>query len=74
LKSFITDRVTGSVHQLLGRPIDVPQRPQVALLIGLGVGRAQIAKRSAVRTVVETIAIGFSAAVAGVAISVLVDQ
>lgn len=46
----------------------------VALLIGLGVGRAQIAKRSAIRTVVETVSIGISAALAGVAISLLVDR
>lgn len=46
----------------------------VALLIGLGVGRAQIAKRSAIRTVIETVSIGIAAAIAGVAISVLVDH
>ena len=46
----------------------------VALLIGLGVGRAQIAKRSAIRTVIETVSIGIAAALAGVAISVLVDH
>jgi vacuolar iron transporter family protein len=45
----------------------------IALLIGLGVGRAQIAKRSAIRTVVETVSIGIAAALAGVAISLLVD-
>jgi vacuolar iron transporter family protein len=46
----------------------------VALLIGLGVGRAQIAKRNAIRTVLETVSIGIAAALAGVAISVLVDH
>jgi vacuolar iron transporter family protein len=46
----------------------------VALLIGLGVGRGQIAKRSTVRTVVETVSIGIAAALAGVAISVLIDH
>jgi len=46
----------------------------VALLIGLGIGRAQIAKRNAIRTVVETVSIGISAALAGVAISMLIDR
>jgi vacuolar iron transporter family protein len=45
-----------------------------ALLIGLGVGRAQIAKRNAIRTIVETVSIGIAAAMAGVAISVLVNR
>jgi vacuolar iron transporter family protein len=43
------------------------------LLIGLGIGRAQIAKRDTVRTVVETVAIGVAAAIAGVAIGALVN-
>ncbi|HEY6995341.1 MAG TPA: VIT1/CCC1 transporter family protein [Xanthobacteraceae bacterium] len=46
----------------------------VALLIGLGVGRARIAKRNTIRTVLETVSIGVAAALAGVAISVLVDR
>jgi vacuolar iron transporter family protein len=46
----------------------------VALLIALGVGRGRIAKRGAVRTVVETVSIGITAALAGVAISVLIDR
>jgi VIT1/CCC1 family predicted Fe2+/Mn2+ transporter len=46
----------------------------VALLIALGVGRAQIAKSNAMRTVLETVSIGIAAALAGVAISVLVDR
>ncbi|HEY7662906.1 MAG TPA: VIT1/CCC1 transporter family protein [Xanthobacteraceae bacterium] len=46
----------------------------VALLIGLGVGRAQIAKRSTIRTILETVSIGVAAALAGVAISILVDR
>ena len=46
----------------------------IALLIGLGVGRAQIARRNAIRTVVETVSIGIAAAIAGVAISVLIDH
>ena len=46
----------------------------IALLIGLGFGRAQIAKRNAIRTVIETVSIGIAAAMAGVAISVLVDR
>jgi len=45
----------------------------LTLLVGLGVGRAQIAKRNAIRTVIETVSIGIAAALAGVAISVLVD-
>jgi vacuolar iron transporter family protein len=43
------------------------------LLIGLGIGRAQIAKRDAIRTVVETVSIGIAAAIAGVAIGLLVN-
>jgi vacuolar iron transporter family protein len=46
----------------------------LALLVGLGVGRAQIARRSAIRTVVETVSIGIAAALAGVAIGVLIDR
>jgi vacuolar iron transporter family protein len=46
----------------------------VALLIGLGIGRGRIAKRGAVRTVVETVSIGIAAALAGVAISLLIDR
>jgi vacuolar iron transporter family protein len=45
----------------------------VALLIGLGVGRAQVAKRNAIRTVIETVSIGIAAAIAGVAIGLLVN-
>jgi len=46
----------------------------LALLVALGVGRAQIAKRNALRTVVETVSIGIAAALAGVAISVMIDR
>jgi len=46
----------------------------IALLVALGVGRAQIAKRNAVRTVIETVSIGIAAALAGVAISVMIDR
>jgi vacuolar iron transporter family protein len=45
-----------------------------ALLIGLGVGRARIAKRNPLRTVLETVSIGLAAAMAGVAIGVLIDR
>ena len=45
-----------------------------ALLVGLGVGRARIAKRSTARTVTETVAIGIAAALAGVAIGILVER
>jgi VIT1/CCC1 family predicted Fe2+/Mn2+ transporter len=44
------------------------------LLVGLGIGRARIAKRNVVRTVVETVAIGIAAALAGVLIGVLVNR
>jgi VIT1/CCC1 family predicted Fe2+/Mn2+ transporter len=40
------------------------------LLIGLGIGRARIAGRSILRTVIETVSIGVAAALAGVAIGV----
>lgn len=46
----------------------------IALLIALGVGRASIAGRSTVRTVLETVSIGIAAALAGVAISVAIDR
>src|SRR5262245_19881668 len=46
----------------------------VTLLIGLGVGRAQIVKRRTIRTVIETVSIGIAAALAGVVIGVLVDH
>jgi VIT1/CCC1 family predicted Fe2+/Mn2+ transporter len=46
----------------------------LALLIALGVGRAQIARRSIFRTVTETVSIGVAAAIAGVAIGVFVDR
>jgi VIT1/CCC1 family predicted Fe2+/Mn2+ transporter len=43
-------------------------------LIGLGVGRGRIAGHNIARTISETVAIGIAAALAGVAISVLVDR
>jgi VIT1/CCC1 family predicted Fe2+/Mn2+ transporter len=46
----------------------------LALLIALGIGRAQVAKRDMMRTVLETVSIGLAAAVAGVGIGVLVDR
>jgi vacuolar iron transporter family protein len=45
-----------------------------ALLVALGIGRARIAKRNPVRTVLETVSIGLAAAMAGVAIGVLIDR
>jgi VIT1/CCC1 family predicted Fe2+/Mn2+ transporter len=45
-----------------------------ALLVALGIGRAQIAKRNTVRTIVETVSIGVAAALAGVAIGVLINH
>jgi vacuolar iron transporter family protein len=44
------------------------------LLIGLGIGRAEVAKRDTVRTIVETVCIGIAAALAGVGISVLINK
>jgi vacuolar iron transporter family protein len=44
------------------------------LLIGLGVGRAEVAKRDTIRTILETVSIGIAAALAGVGISVLIDR
>jgi vacuolar iron transporter family protein len=46
----------------------------IALLIGLGVGRGRIAGHNVARTIMETVAIGIAAALAGVAISVLIDR
>jgi vacuolar iron transporter family protein len=42
------------------------------LLIGLGIGRARIGNRDMVRTVLETVAIGVAAALAGVGIGVAI--
>jgi vacuolar iron transporter family protein len=44
------------------------------LLIGLGVGRSRVAKRDTLRTVLETVAIGIAAALAGVGISIFIDH
>jgi vacuolar iron transporter family protein len=44
------------------------------LLVGLGVGRARVGGRDAIRTVCETVLIGVAAALAGVGISVLIDR
>jgi vacuolar iron transporter family protein len=44
------------------------------LLIALGIGRARIAKRNLVRTVLETVSIGLAAAVAGVAIGLVINH
>lgn len=46
----------------------------IALLVGLGLGRAKIANRSAIRTVLETVSIGIAAALAGVGIGVGIDR
>jgi vacuolar iron transporter family protein len=46
----------------------------VALLIALGVGRAQLGQRNVLRTVAETVSLGIGAAAAGVAIGVLIDR
>jgi vacuolar iron transporter family protein len=46
----------------------------VALLVALGIGRAQLGERSTLRTVAETVSMGIGAAIAGVAISMLIDR
>lgn len=46
----------------------------IALLIVLGIGRGRIAGRAVTRAVVETVSVGIAAALAGVAISVLIDH
>jgi VIT1/CCC1 family predicted Fe2+/Mn2+ transporter len=46
----------------------------IALLVALGVGRGRIAGRAVARMVVETVSVGIAAALAGVAISVLIDR
>jgi VIT1/CCC1 family predicted Fe2+/Mn2+ transporter len=46
----------------------------LALLVALGIGRARIAQRSALRTVAETVMIGVAAALAGILISVVIDH
>jgi vacuolar iron transporter family protein len=46
----------------------------LGLLVVLGIGRARIAKRSPIRTVGETVSIGLVAAMAGVAISLMIDR
>lgn len=46
----------------------------IALLIGLGIGRARIAERDTLRTVLETVCIGIAAALAGVFVGVMIDR
>jgi vacuolar iron transporter family protein len=46
----------------------------VALLIGLGIGRARLGQRDIMRTVAETVSLGIGAAAAGVGIGVLIDR
>ncbi len=46
----------------------------LALLVGLGIGRAQLGGRNVLRTVVETVSLGVGAAIAGVGIGVLIDR
>lgn len=45
-----------------------------SLLVALGAGRASVAGRGMVRTIVETVSIGLVAALAGVGISLLVSH
>ena len=46
----------------------------VALLVGLGIGRAKLGQRNVIRTVAETVSLGIGAAAAGVGIGVLIDR
>jgi vacuolar iron transporter family protein len=46
----------------------------VALLVALGIGRAQLGRRNVLRTVIETVSMGVGAALAGVGIGVLIDH
>ncbi len=46
----------------------------VALLIGLGLGRARLGRRNIFRTVAETVSLGIGAAAAGVGIGMLIDH
>ena len=46
----------------------------VSLLVALGIGRAQLAKRNILRTVIETVSLGIGAALAGVGIGLLIDH
>src|SRR5271166_5226692 len=46
----------------------------IMLLVALGVGRAQIGKRRIARAVVETVSMGVTAALAGVALGMLIDR
>jgi vacuolar iron transporter family protein len=46
----------------------------IALLVALGVGRGRIGGGVVARTILETVSVGIAAALAGVAISVLIDR
>jgi vacuolar iron transporter family protein len=46
----------------------------VALLVALGIGRAQLGGRNVLRTVLETVSLGIGAALAGVGIGLLIDH
>jgi vacuolar iron transporter family protein len=46
----------------------------VALLVALGIGRAQLGRRNVPRTVIETVSLGIGAALAGVGIGLLIDH
>jgi vacuolar iron transporter family protein len=46
----------------------------VALLVALGIGRAQLGGRDVLRTVIETVSLGVGAAFAGVGIGLLIDH
>jgi vacuolar iron transporter family protein len=46
----------------------------VALLVVLGIGRAQLGGRNVLLTVIETVSLGIGAALAGVGIGLLIDH
>jgi hypothetical protein len=70
--------VSGGTDPALRLPIPqarlVSAAVTMALLVALGVGRARIAKRGTISTIMETVTIGVAAAMAGVTISVLIDR
>ena len=46
----------------------------VALLVALGIGRAELGRRNVLRTAIETVSLGIGAALAGVGIGLLIDH
>jgi len=77
---LLADFFSASVPILPFVFLSVPQARVVsaavttALLVVLGIGRARIADQSVIRTIIETVSVGVAAALAGVAISMLLDR